>query len=518
MKLGFKGFWAKPLFMLAALSVMAVSAQAPTDVRVALVIGNSAYAGNMALTNPANDATAMSSALKSLGFTVIEARDGSRAQMEDAVKKLFASLKGKQGVGMLYYAGHGLQVGLRNYMVPVNAKLQTSKDVPSQTLEVGDVLDALKAAGTRMNIVVLDACRDNPFADKDVKGLAPVDAPTGSFLAYATAPGSVAEDGVGQNGLYTKHLLAELQKPVSIESVFKRVRLAVRKESNGRQIPWESTSLEEEFSFSSKTSVSSVSRGAQREADFAEQKAAWDKIKDSKNADDFYQFLANYPSGLLTEIAQARLQKVVSAQSNADPLRLDAKVAIPYLKVGDKWKTRYSIFRADSNRPREQFEYSYSVEGGAIDTLTVVGKSSSVWVPNLILVVTPEGAIVKRKQARGADVEYSPPAAQLPEGMLQLGKKYSTRVGYKNLKGELAFDDFDVGVVRKENLTTPAGSFTAFVLERVETIFDNFGGALKANVTAWYSENSRIPLKLIVEYPTLNTRIVEETLEIAQAK
>lgn len=518
MNIKIKAFWAKPLLTIAALSVMAASAQAPTDVRVALVIGNSAYAGSMALTNPANDATAMSAALRNLGFTVIETRDGSRAQMEDAVKKLFTALKGKQGVGMLYYAGHGLQVGLRNYMVPVNAKLQTSKDVPGQTLDVGDVLDALKASGTRMNIVVLDACRDNPFADKDVKGLAPVDAPTGSFLAYATAPGSVAEDGTGQNGLYTKHLLVELQKPVSIESVFKRVRLAVRKESNGRQIPWESTSLEEEFSFSSKTPVSSVSRGAQREADFVEQKAAWDKIKDSRNVDDFYQFLANYPSGLLTEIAQAKLQKIVLTQSNADSLRLDAKVAIPYLKVGDKWKTRYSVLRIDNGRQLDQFEYRYSIEGGTADSLSVVAKSNSVWVPNLNLVVTPEGAIVKRKQVLGYDVEYSPPAAQLPEGMLQVGKKYSTRVGYKTTRGEVAFDDFDVKVVRKENLTTPVGSFSALVLERTETILVALvGGAQKVNVTAWYSEGSRIPLKIVSEYPS-GIRTIEETLEISQAK
>jgi hypothetical protein len=237
----------------ATLAVASAAAQAPLDIRVALIIGNSAYL-NSPLVNPANDARAMSEVLRSLGFQVVELRDGNRAQMAAAITKVRDTLKGKQGVGMLYYAGHGLQLDWHNYMVPVDARLNSAADVPGQTIDLGNVIDAFKGAGNRMNIVVLDACRDNPFASStsSAKGLAQLDAPPGTFLAYATAPGNVAEDGDEKsgNGLYTQYLLQELKKPTAkIEDVFKRVRLNVRRQSQGRQIPWESTSLEDDFYF-----------------------------------------------------------------------------------------------------------------------------------------------------------------------------------------------------------------------------------------------------------------------------
>jgi multidrug efflux pump subunit AcrA (membrane-fusion protein) len=161
-------------------------------------------------------------------------------------------LKGKQAVGMLYYAGHGLQLDWHNYMVPVDAKLSQAADVPKQTIDIENVIDTFKKSATRMNIIVLDACRDNPFAGKaSGKGLAQLDAPPGTYLAFATSPGNVAEDGdeTSGNGLFTQYLLKELQKPARIEDVFKRVRLQVRQKSQGRQIPWDSSSLEDDFAF-----------------------------------------------------------------------------------------------------------------------------------------------------------------------------------------------------------------------------------------------------------------------------
>jgi len=241
-----------------ALIAVAASAQAPLDIRVALVIGNAAYEGAGALVNPVNDAHAMADTLKHLGFSVVELRDGGKSQMNEAIDTVRKSLNGKQGVGMLYYAGHGLQLDWHNYLVPVDAKLLRAVDVPTQAVDVNAVINAFKSAGNRMNIVVLDACRDNPFAGTGAgKGLAQQDAPPGTFLAYATAPGNVAEDGDAKsadgqsgNGLYTQYLLLELRKPIAkIEDVFKRVRLNVRQRSQGRQIPWESTSLEDDFYF-----------------------------------------------------------------------------------------------------------------------------------------------------------------------------------------------------------------------------------------------------------------------------
>ena len=218
------------------LSALPSWAQASAN-RVALVIGNAAYAG-APLPNAANDAKAMSTVLRGMGFEVIELRDAGKQRMEEAIALSRAMLQGRSGVGLLYYAGHGLQLDWRNYLVPVDALMGTAADVPRQAVDIQGAIDAFRTAGNRMNIVVLDACRDNPFgAAASGKGLAPLDAPPGTFLAYATAPGNVAEDGSASdgNGLYTRFLIKELQRPdARIEEVFKRVRLQVRQASQGR--------------------------------------------------------------------------------------------------------------------------------------------------------------------------------------------------------------------------------------------------------------------------------------------
>lgn len=303
------------------LSVMvlcaSVAAQAPGDVRVALVIGNAAYAGDMALSNSGNDARAMSRALKNLGFDVIELVDANHDQMRQSVQLLSNKLKGKLGVGVLFYAGHGVQYDWRNYMVPLDIHLKSNTDIPLQTMDVSVVLEAFKVAGNRLNVLVLDACRDNPF-DNDLatKGLAPVDAPLGTFMAFATAAGHVAQDGDEKsgNGLYTQYLLQELQKPGSrLEDVFKRVKLQVRQKSAGLQIPWESSNVDEVFSFDKGFSSQAQENEAIRLERYNQEKDRWQQIKNSDKADDFFRFLQAYPNGFISEIAQFRadqLQKI----------------------------------------------------------------------------------------------------------------------------------------------------------------------------------------------------------------
>jgi hypothetical protein len=237
---------------LLALLTTSTSAQVPNSLRVALVIGNGAYEA-AALATPANDAKAMSETLRGLGFTVVEARDATRVQMEAAILQAREAMKDGNAVGMLYYSGHALQLGWRNYMVPVDAKLSGSSEVAVHAIDVQRVVDAFKGSGNRMNIFVFDACRENPFsASASGRGLAQMDAPPESLLAYSTAPGEVADDRDAGNGhgLYTHHLLRELkQSGAKIEDVFKRVRFWVRRETQGRQVPWESTSLEGDFYF-----------------------------------------------------------------------------------------------------------------------------------------------------------------------------------------------------------------------------------------------------------------------------
>jgi len=219
--------------------------------RIALVIGNSQYKESP-LPNPVNDARAIAKALTAYGFKVAMKENAGQKEMQLAMREFGDALK-NGGVGLFYYAGHGMQVKGRNFLVPVDAQIQRGDEVAYNSVDAGQVLDKMEAANNRLNIVILDACRNNPFARSfrsGGTGLAQMDAPVGTLIAFATAPGSVASDGEGQNGLYTQHLLQSLQKPgAKIEDVFKNVRAAVRKDSGGKQIPWESTSLEGDFIF-----------------------------------------------------------------------------------------------------------------------------------------------------------------------------------------------------------------------------------------------------------------------------
>jgi Caspase domain len=235
----------------------AAARTAPAEPRVALVIGNSHYK-QAPLTNPVNDARAIARALAGSGFAVTEKEDLGLKDMHIALRDFGDALR-QGGVGLFYFAGHGVQVKGRNYLVPVDADIEREDEVIYNSLDASQVLDKMESASNRLNIVILDACRNNPFARSTrsaASGLAQMDAPVGTLIAFSTAPGSVASDGSGENGLYTQHLLQSLREPgVKIEDVFKRVRASVRRDSKGKQIPWESTSLEGDFIFVPKPPV-----------------------------------------------------------------------------------------------------------------------------------------------------------------------------------------------------------------------------------------------------------------------
>ncbi len=264
----------------AGLGLAATVSTAHALPRIALVIGNSRYT-SIPLQNPANDASAIATTLKESGFTVDLRLDAKKAAMEDAIRA-FAENAGKQkGVGLFYFAGHGLQLSWRNFLMPVDAAPRTADDVPKQAIDLGTLIKGLGWAANPMNIIILDACRDNPFESelKSGKGLNQMDAPIGTLLAYATAPGNTAADGSGKNGLYTEHLLREMRKPETrIEDVFKRVRLNVRRASQGQQIPWESTSLEDDFYFLPPAELKKLSQ-EELERQFAEERTTWEKAQ-----------------------------------------------------------------------------------------------------------------------------------------------------------------------------------------------------------------------------------------------
>jgi uncharacterized caspase-like protein len=237
---------------------------ASEDRRVALVIGNGSYRVGP-LKNPVNDARAMAAALRSVGFDVELRENASLRDMVEAFRQ-FSLASRTARARLIYYAGHGLQVKGRNFLLPVDTEIRGEDEVAAKSADLNELLDRLGAMQEGINIVILDACRNNPFSGAEIvgpdgrrlkfrgatpAGLAPVEAPLGSMVAFSTAPGGVALDNPGEkNSLYTKHLLSTMQLPgLPVELLFKQVRLSVARETGRVQVPWESSSLTGDFCF-----------------------------------------------------------------------------------------------------------------------------------------------------------------------------------------------------------------------------------------------------------------------------
>lgn len=227
--------------------------------RLALVIGQSAYRAVQPLPNPVNDANAVTKMLTDSGFEVSTASDLSQSQIRDELNAFAGKVasKGGDSIALVFYAGHGVQIDGENFLIPVDIDPKRESDIPIQAVRLNDVLNTLTSAPSRMRILLLDACRNNPFGEISKSaggGLALVDTKFGApntFLSFSTSPGAVAEDGKGDNSPYTAALLAAAKEAnIPIEETFKRTRVAVNKVTEGRQTPWDSSSLTEDFRFS----------------------------------------------------------------------------------------------------------------------------------------------------------------------------------------------------------------------------------------------------------------------------
>ena len=250
------------LFRPLLLTVMVLTSTAlqAAETRIALVIGNSEYSSGP-LPNPANDAKLVGEALTSLGFDVIARRNADQTTMKRAIQEFGSRLEkaGPNAVGLFYYAGHGMQLSGRNYLIPTTAHIEREGDVEIEAVSADWVIEQMRYARNRLNIVILDACRNNPFTRsmRSVDhGLATMDAPAGILIAYSTAPGAVAADGTGRNSPYTEALtqaIRGMHEPV--EQVFKHVRVGVMNVTAGKQVPWESSSLTGDFYFAAPNKV-----------------------------------------------------------------------------------------------------------------------------------------------------------------------------------------------------------------------------------------------------------------------
>ncbi|CAD5373269.1 CASPASE_P20 domain-containing protein [Rubrivivax sp. A210] len=468
-------------------------AEAP---RVAVVIGNAAYAG-APLANPVNDARLMTATLAGMGFEVVEARDASRTRMLEALAEAGRRLAGRQGTGLLYYAGHGLQVDWRNYMLPVDASPRSAAEVAAQALDVQAGLDVFRAAGCRMNIVVLDACRDNPFgASASGRGLAPVDAPPGSFLAYATAPGHLAEDGsvTDGNGLYTRHLAREMQRAdARIEDVFKRVRLQVRQFSQGRQVPWESTSLEDDFVFATGRRADAAPE-ARRDADFDAEKAEWDRVKDSSRAADLYDFLQRHPGGRLAEQAQFRLDQL--ARPVVQPVLAVKALAsgVARYRVGDAWTLeRQDRQGGGTTRPHAEVT---AIEGGRV--LVNGGE---------IVLDQMGGILLNRFGAKD-------PALLVAPADMQVGKRWRTAFTNKQPGRPPGRSYYECRVTALEAVTVPAGRFRAFRVECSGEAIGPRGGGRRLQIKTWFDPATMTLVRHEVRQTSLDgATVLEDTID-----
>jgi hypothetical protein len=484
--------WLAALF----LSASVVPAGAATGERVALVIGNSAYP-NAALLNPRNDARAIADLLRQAGFVVDQRLDTTQSQLRDAVTRFGESIKDPQvKFGLFYYAGHGLQLDWRNYLVPVSAHIEALEDVKQQTVDVSALLAYMDQAKGRNFLVILDACRDDPFSGSfrpPAKGLSQFDAPVGSLLAFATAPGSVAIDGDGENGLYTSNLLREFSvRGVKVEDAFKRVRLGVRIASEGLQVPWESTSLEDDLYL---FPVERKKLSEEEQEQLLEQElASWQRVKSTKDHLELAKFIREYPSGAVSELAQARLNRVLAERARAaQPQKtsarqvlvasLDARAALE-LALGQPEKSTAPPAPADGGvviaatpfyKGYHEHLRSYHVgdvfEYRVLDAYTGAGKPLSMRV-------TAVDEDADRVEYNGGEYvsdtmgntaanprgSFSTPRQFYPAELF-VGKKWHTLFRQSRPSGIVYTFSYDMKVTARENVTVPAGTFDTFKIE-----------------------------------------------------
>lgn len=392
---------------LGAAPLQAAAAATPAEPRVALVIGNAAYPGDP-LRNPVNDAREMARTLRGLGFTVLLHENVGKRAMEDAVLE-FGRRIAEGGVGLFFYAGHGIQVRGRNYLVPVDARIQEEAATRVAAVDVDLLLEQLSAARNRVNVVILDACRNNPFEQKlrgGSQGLAAVDAARGTLVAYATSPGSVAIDGQGQHGLYTEELLKALRQPgLKIEEVFKRVRIQVTQRSKGAQTPWESSSLTGDLVVNIQVNLPAEPAApvqADRDALF------WASIKDSTAAADYQAYLRQFPNGTFAELAQQRIQGLnapTTAAATAGAMVAPAVPAAARGRFDGPWDI--TVTCADTREGAQGYTLSLVGEvrdGQLLAQLGTPGRDGSLHLSGS---VAGDGSALLLARGRTADPRYA---------------------------------------------------------------------------------------------------------------
>jgi SAM-dependent methyltransferase len=399
---------ARPVTLVALLAVSIVVAplafaqrtlrvQPVDEVRVALVVGNSTYK-DAPLVNPVNDAADMAQALQRAGFKVILKRNASSREMRLAIRDFGAELRRAQ-VGLFYFAGHGMQVKGENYLIPVGADIASEAEVEVDAVNANLALRTMEDANVKVSIVILDACRNNPFARgfrSAGRGLAQMNAATGSLIAFATAPNSTAADGTGRNGVYTKHLLASLNQPdTDILKVFQRARAGVVKETGGKQVPWESTSLIGDFYF--RTPLPGIAQSGAKPGTGDPgliELALWETVRDSRNPDELNAYLEQYPQGRFSSVARSRLKTLGSAT----PARIEPQ---PVASVAGAAPPAAAIMSAADAARRVEAAIAAAMRATGYQLQVGQAGKDVIWVPTPFEVVE---ALTARSKPRSGEL------------------------------------------------------------------------------------------------------------------
>ncbi len=282
--------------------------------RVALVIGNSAYQFTSPLLNPANDARLIAEKLRATGFEVLEHTNLGHQDMRRAFANYTSRIEqyGRDTVGLIFYAGHGLQVNGQNYIMPVDARIAKEADVEVDAINASTLMRSIALSGNKLNVIILDACRNNPYRAKfrsAARGLARMDAPVGSLVAFSTAPGMVAADGSGANSPYSQSLAKAITTPgLKIEDMFKRVRNDVYTQTKGAQVPWESSSIFRDFYFAQPPTAAPAATAPAGAANDAGK--VWVTIQTTTSTAVLNAFIAQFPKSIYATFAKARLNEL----------------------------------------------------------------------------------------------------------------------------------------------------------------------------------------------------------------
>ena len=325
------------LSMVVAVLAFAAAPNAAEDRRVALIIGNDAYKALPKLNNAAKDARDLNAALRRLGWQTILKVDVGRRDMVRAVAD-FTGQIATGASGLVFYAGHGIESAGQNFLIPVDAELETEADLVSEAVRLNDVMARLEEARNPLNVVILDACRDNPLTRRGrsaERGLGIVSlAPSGLFVAYSAAPGQKAQDGApGANGVFTGELLRALQRPgLKIEDTFKVVSQGVREKTGGRQNPWIQASLQGDFYMGAQQApaepaAAAVAPATDREGMF------WSSIQSSSYVADFEEYLRLFPNGTFAGLARNKISALSAAAKAPPPKEEPAQQQVASLSV-----------------------------------------------------------------------------------------------------------------------------------------------------------------------------------------